>query len=114
MTQRTPLHRLATVVREENNYGRRTGYIYRCRLCTWAWRIDTARDVNAAITRTNNHIAEEHPVEDTPVDPFTSMAAAAASMHEMYVSLLAAGFNEAQAMYIVAQALTGGKGTPPA
>lgn len=53
-------------------------------------------------------------MNDEPQDPFTSMAAAAASMHEMYESLIAAGFTEAQALYITAQALTGGKGQPPA
>ena len=111
------LHPSAEAVFEEDNTGDITGVIYRCTLCTWAWRInpDMADKIDA-ITRTNNHIAEEHPVDETPppADPFTAIAMAAASMHEMYVSLLTAGFTEPQAIYLVGQALTGGKGTPPA
>lgn len=49
-----------------------------------------------------------------PADPFTAMATMAASLHEMFVAWTNAGFTETQALYLTAQALTGGKGTPPA
>ncbi|PSK48011.1 hypothetical protein B0E38_06488 [Streptomyces sp. 111WW2] len=44
---------------------------------------------------------------DTPADPITKLATAAVSLHELYTSLIAAGFTEAQAMEIVKAALVG-------
>lgn len=52
--------------------------------------------------------------DEDPQNPFTMLAANAALLHEMYVSLVTAGFSEAQALYLVAQMCLGGKGSPPA
>lgn len=52
------------------------------------------------------------PDEETPADPFTAFAMAAAQIHEMFVAYLAVGFTEAQAMYLVAAAVTGGPKAP--
>lgn len=38
-----------------------------------------------------------------PTDPMTVMAEAAATMHELYLSLVEAGFTEMQALYMTAQ-----------
>jgi hypothetical protein len=38
---------------------------------------------------------------DMPADPFSAMAAAAVSLHEMYRSFVTAGFSEAQAFELV-------------
>lgn len=40
-----------------------------------------------------------------PEDPITQLAVAAASAHEMFTSYVAAGFTEAQALYLVGQIL---------
>lgn len=42
-----------------------------------------------------------------PDDPMSELATAAASLHELYLSLVAAGFTETQALYLVGQAMTG-------
>ena len=94
------------------------GLIHRCTLCDtdpWGWRITDAADIPNAITESNNHVREHHMTNDhEPGDPFTAMATMAASLREMYESLITGGFTDAQALYLVGQALTGGKGTPPA
>ncbi|WP_165969578.1 hypothetical protein [Nonomuraea terrae] len=41
-----------------------------------------------------------------PEDPITQLAAAAVGLHELYVSLVAAGFTESQALHLVGQALS--------
>jgi hypothetical protein len=41
-----------------------------------------------------------------PDDPITQLAAAAVGMHELFISFVAAGFSESQALYLVGQALT--------
>lgn len=41
-----------------------------------------------------------------PDDPITQLAAAAVGMHELFISFVAAGFTEQQALYLVGQALT--------
>jgi hypothetical protein len=46
-------------------------------------------------------------MEDDPMDPFTGLLTAATSLHEMYESLVKAGFNEAQALNLVGQMLRG-------
>jgi hypothetical protein len=46
-----------------------------------------------------------------PQDPITALAAGAAATHEMFLSLVRAGFTEQQALYIIAQILAAGK--PP-
>lgn len=40
-----------------------------------------------------------------PEDPITQLAAAAVSLHELYVSFTGAGFNDNQALYLVGQYL---------
>lgn len=41
---------------------------------------------------------------NTP-EPLSALMEAAVSMHEMFLSLLAGGFTEAQALYLVSQVL---------
>lgn len=43
-------------------------------------------------------------------DPITQLASAAAQLHELYLSYLAAGFTEAQAFDLVKTILTAGVG----
>lgn len=43
-----------------------------------------------------------------PEDPLTLLAAAAVSMHELFTSLIGAGFNEVQALQIVIAVATSG------
>lgn len=50
---------------------------------------------------------------DGPRDPFGAMAEAAAAIHEVFLSYVAAGFTESQALYLTACALTGGPKAPP-
>lgn len=38
----------------------------------------------------------------------SALAAAAVQLHEMFVELVEAGFSELQALYLVAQVMTGG------
>lgn len=40
-------------------------------------------------------------MSDAPADPIGKVAAAAVSLHELYTSLCAAGFTQAQAMELV-------------
>lgn len=40
-----------------------------------------------------------------PQDPFTQLQEAAASAHEMHLALTTAGFSDAQALYLVGQAI---------
>jgi hypothetical protein len=40
-------------------------------------------------------------VSDTPTDPIGKVAAAAVSLHELYMSLCRAGFTQAQALELV-------------
>lgn len=47
-----------------------------------------------------------------PVDPLTQMAAAAVAVHELFVSLMAAGFTRHEALWLTA-ALTQGLKPPP-
>lgn len=49
--------------------------------------------------------------DDTPADPFGQMAAAAVALHDLLVSLIAAGFSEGQALYLVGVMVTAPK--PP-
>jgi hypothetical protein len=44
----------------------------------------------------------------TPQDPITALVQAAASVHEMFLAYLAAGFTEQQALYLIAQVLAAG------
>lgn len=46
-------------------------------------------------------------MDNEPKDPLSSLGAAAAVMHEAFVSLLQAGFTESQALYLVAQLIKG-------
>lgn len=43
--------------------------------------------------------------EEGPNNPISALLEAAISMHEMYVSFVAAGFTETQALTLVAQTL---------
>jgi hypothetical protein len=45
-----------------------------------------------------------------PEDPITQLAAAAAQVHELYLSYIEAGFTEAQAFDLVKTILTAGIG----
>jgi hypothetical protein len=40
-----------------------------------------------------------------PVDPISSIAESAAATHEMFISYVAAGFTEPQALYLIGQML---------
>lgn len=51
--------------------------------------------------------------EDLPADPISELAGAASQIHEVYQAYLSAGFTDTQALYLVGQVATGGKGTPP-
>jgi hypothetical protein len=51
---------------------------------------------------------------EEPQDPVTELMALAAQTHEMFLSYLAAGFTEPQALYLVASVITAGiRPTPP-
>jgi hypothetical protein len=50
---------------------------------------------------------------DGPQDPFNSLAAGAAQVHEAYLTFLAAGFTEGQALYLAACVLAGGPKAAP-
>ena len=41
--------------------------------------------------------------EDTPVDPFSELAAGAVNLHEWFTALLSAGFSELQALVFMAE-----------
>lgn len=43
--------------------------------------------------------------DDGPADPFSELQQAAASLHELFVSYVGAGFTEQQAIYLVGQIL---------
>jgi hypothetical protein len=51
--------------------------------------------------------------EETPQDPFGPFAADAARLHEAFLSFVRVGFNEAQALYLVACTITGGPKAAP-
>ncbi|WP_157864990.1 hypothetical protein [Streptomyces prasinopilosus] len=44
---------------------------------------------------------------DTPADPISKLAGASVALHELYTSLIKAGFTEAQALELVKAALVG-------
>lgn len=46
--------------------------------------------------------------DDMPENPFSQLAQAAMSLHELFTSYLDAGFSERQALYLVACLMTGG------
>jgi len=52
-----------------------------------------------------NIMSEENKSEEGPKNPISVLLEAAISMHELYVSFVAAGFTEAQALTLVAQTL---------
>lgn len=49
---------------------------------------------------------------DPVTDGLTALMSSAAMAHEMFLSYVAAGFTEPQAIYLVAQILTAGLRTP--
>jgi hypothetical protein len=46
------------------------------------------------------------PAEPAPQDPVTELGAAAASLHELYVTYVASGFTPAHAIYLCGQIIT--------
>ncbi|BFP50081.1 hypothetical protein KCMC57_64490 (plasmid) [Kitasatospora sp. CMC57] len=46
--------------------------------------------------------------DEMPSFPLTQLAQSASAMHEMFVAQVAAGFTEAQALYLVACMVSGG------
>jgi hypothetical protein len=52
--------------------------------------------------------------EGLPADPISELTAMASQLHELYGAYLQAGFTDAQALYLVSQVASGGRGTPPA
>lgn len=52
------------------------------------------------------------PVHDEPGNPFSALMMGALAMHEYYTSLIAGGFNAAEALYLVASVATGGPKGP--
>lgn len=50
-------------------------------------------------------MSDDNNTEKGPKNPISVLLEAAISMHELYVSFVAAGFTEAQALTLVAQTL---------
>lgn len=50
-------------------------------------------------------MSEDNQDDKGPVNPINVLLEAAISMHELYVSFIAAGFTESQALTLVAQTL---------
>jgi hypothetical protein len=46
------------------------------------------------------------PQQTPPPDPITALTEAAASLHEMFLAYVKAGFTEQQALYLAGQILT--------
>jgi hypothetical protein len=46
------------------------------------------------------------------IDPLTILAQMAVQLHELYLSYVAAGFSEAQALYLVGKLIEASTGTP--
>jgi hypothetical protein len=49
-------------------------------------------------------------VSDSPQDPITDLAAAAAQLHELYSAYVDAGFTETQSMHLLTAIVTAGIG----
>lgn len=53
------------------------------------------------------------PEDDFPPDPVSALAASAASMHELFVAYLGAGFMRNEALYLIGLILTAGMRQQP-